>query len=107
MALRDEVLKELEGLRKDQKINSNQEASVEIEVADEQLLAFIEEIGIATFATLCIVSDVKIKKGRDYIKVTAAKCPYAKCERCWNYGPTVGQTADKPDLCRRCAAVVS
>ncbi|MHC5083399.1 MAG: zinc finger domain-containing protein [Planctomycetota bacterium] len=40
-------------------------------------------------------------------KVTAEKCPHAKCERCWNYWPSVGDNAEKPDLCQRCVEVVA
>ena len=106
MTLRDEVLKTLEELRKNQTIGSNQEASVKVVTDDDDLLAIVNDMGAGTFATLCIVSEVTIEKG-DALKVTADKCPYAKCERCWNYWPSVGQNADKPDLCSRCAEVVA
>jgi isoleucyl-tRNA synthetase len=104
MALRDEALKVLEGLRKNQVIASNQEASVAIETDDDALLAIIPEMGVKTFASLCIVSEVSIAKGST-LKVTAQKSPYAKCERCWNFFSSVGQDAEHPDLCSRCAAV--
>ena len=39
--------------------------------------------------------------------VTAEKSPHAKCERCWNYRPTVGQDAEHPTLCDRCVRVVA
>ena len=105
MALRDEVLKVLEGLRKSQIIASNQEASVAIETDDETLLAVVDEMGIETFASLCIVSEVNVAKGQGF-KATAQKSPYAKCERCWNFYPSVGQDAEYPDLCGRCRKVV-
>ena len=106
MALRDEVMKGLEGLRADQVIRSNQEASIQIETNDDELLAIVNEMGTETFAALCIVSEVSIAKG-GVLKVAAQKCSHAKCERCWNYWPSVGQNTDKPDLCNRCAAVVT
>ncbi|MHC5163223.1 MAG: zinc finger domain-containing protein, partial [Planctomycetota bacterium] len=28
------------------------------------------------------------------------------CERCWYFYPSVGQNADKPDLCQRCVDVI-
>ncbi len=105
MALRDEVLKVLEGLRAEQVIKSNQEAAITIETNDDDLLAVINDMGIETFASLCIVSEVRISKGKS-LKVSAERCSHAKCERCWNYYPTVGQNAEKPDLCNRCAVVV-
>jgi isoleucyl-tRNA synthetase len=36
----------------------------------------------------------------------AAKSTHGKCERCWNFYPSVGHHADYPDLCSRCANVV-
>jgi isoleucyl-tRNA synthetase len=105
MALRDEVLKALEPLRKAQTIGSNQEASVQIVTDDDDLLAIVKDMGTAVLASLCIVSEVTIEKG-DRLAVTAGKCAYGKCERCWNYWPSVGEHADQPDLCSRCAAVV-
>ncbi len=105
MHLRDEVLKELEGLRKNQTIGSNQEASVCIVTPDEATLAAVARIGVETFAALCIVSQVQIQKG-DVFSVRTEKSRHAKCQRCWNYWPTVGQNAEYPDLCARCAEVV-
>ncbi|MHC5083785.1 MAG: class I tRNA ligase family protein, partial [Planctomycetota bacterium] len=93
MGLRDEVLKTLEGLRADSVIGSNQEAAIMVETDDDELIAIIQEMGAETFATLCIVSEVSISKGA--FKVTAEKCPHAKCERCWNYWPSVGDNAEK------------
>jgi isoleucyl-tRNA synthetase len=106
MALRDEVLKVLEGLRAEQVIGSNQEASVTIETEDEELLAAVNDLGIETFASLCIVSEVKLTKG-NALTVSASKCTHAKCERCWYYYPSVGQNTDCHDLCSRCAEVVA
>jgi isoleucyl-tRNA synthetase len=105
MALRDEVLKALEPLRKGQLIGSNQEAAVQIETDDDELLAIINQMGIENFAALCIVSEVTIGKG-PALKVAAAKSAHAKCQRCWNYWPSVGQNKDFSDLCTRCVSVV-
>jgi len=106
MGLRDEVLKALEPLRKSQVIGSNQEASVQIETPDDELLAIIGEMSEGTFAALCIVSTVTVAKG-SALKVTAGKSTYAKCARCWNYWPSVGQNPAQPDLCSRCDVVVT
>ena len=105
MGLRDDVLRELEGLRQNQAIASNQEASVYITTNDDELIAIVNEFGIEAFAALCIISEAKIEKGSEH-KVAASKSKHTKCERCWNYWPSVGQIADKPDLCSRCAEAV-
>ncbi len=59
-------------------------------------------------ATLCIVSEVEIKADPTAAteRVEAGRSPYAKCERCWNYRPTVRQSTEHPTLCDRCERVV-
>jgi isoleucyl-tRNA synthetase len=104
MALRDEVLRVLEGLRRDKKIASNQEACVTICCNDEQT-AFINDFGLKQFAALCIVSEVRLQKGTE-TTVVAQKSEFEKCQRCWNYWPTVGADSSHPGLCERCAKLV-
>jgi hypothetical protein len=36
----------------------------------------------------------------------AGKSPHPKCQRCWNYWPSVGTDPEYPDICERCASVV-
>ncbi len=100
MAVRDEVLRVLEGLRQDQRIASNQEASVKI-IAAEKQKQIVERFGLEDFAALCIVSEVSIEQG-DELKVEASKSEHGKCERCWNFWSSV----DESGLCRRCREVV-
>jgi isoleucyl-tRNA synthetase len=106
MWLRDEVLRVLEGLRQEQKIGSNQEACVTVYCEDEELTAVLNEFGLEQFAALCIVSEVKLQKGAGETTVVAEKSSYPKCQRCWNYWPSVGADGKHPDLCRRCVCVV-
>ena len=106
MALRDEVLRALEGLRQSQQIASNQEAAVSIVSDDDELISTINDFGIEAFAALCIVSDVTIQKGQA-ANVTAQKSDNPKCQRCWNYFASVGDNAEYEDLCQRCIDVVS
>jgi len=120
MGLRDEVLEVLEGLRQDKKIASNQEAAVKIRTTDDDLVSLIkDEITEKEFAALCIVSEVEIEKlggrlvegGVDITKempnvIVAEKSKNKKCQRCWNYWPSVGADTEYPDLCERCVSVV-
>src|SRR5208337_539010 len=63
-------------------------------------------------ATLCIVSEIKFAPaasapaGPDRFSAAAVRAPHAKCERCWNYRPSVGQSAEHPTLCDRCVSVI-
>ena len=108
MALRDEVLRALEGLRQDKVIGSNQEASVTICCKDEESVKLLNGFGLEQFAALCIVSEVKLEEGAsEETKVSAQKSPYEKCQRCWNYWPSVGKNTQHPDLCERCIKVIS
>lgn len=106
LALRDEVLRVLEGLRRDKKIASNQEASVSIAASDEEVIKLLEDFGFDQFASLCIVSEVTLEKTQGPTAVTARKSPHLKCARCWNYWSTVGADSRYPDLCKRCVDVM-
>jgi isoleucyl-tRNA synthetase len=39
--------------------------------------------------------------------VNAQKSSHRKCQRCWNYWPSVGANAEHPDLCDRCVKIVN
>jgi isoleucyl-tRNA synthetase len=106
MELRDKVLLALEPLRKDKIIGSNQESSVTIRCGADSAAA-IEMFGIKNFAALCIVSEVKLDKGAFETTVSAQKSPHQKCQRCWNYWPSVGKNTKFPDICERCVSVIS
>jgi isoleucyl-tRNA synthetase len=106
MWLRDEVLKTLEGLRQDQKIASNQEATVTITSDDKELIEYVNQIGTDDLAALCIISEAKVQEG-DEFKVEAQKSSHQKCDRCWNYWESVGANNEHPDLCQRCIDVTS
>ena len=106
MGLRDEVLRVLEGLRQEQKITSNQQASVAVYCQDEELAGILEDFGLEQFAALCIVSEVKLQKAADETTVVAQKSSHQKCQRCWNYWPSVGADSEHHDLCKRCVSVV-
>jgi isoleucyl-tRNA synthetase len=106
MGLRDNVLKVLEGLRKDKIIASNQEASVTMQ-CDAEDAAALKRFGLQQFAALCIVSEIKLEEGATETVVSATKSSHPKCQRCWNYWPSVGKDPEHPDICGRCAAVVT
>ncbi len=107
MGLRDKVLQTLETLRQDKVIASNQEAAVTINFADKELAEIINELGADQFASLCIVSEVTVKQDASETTIEANKSPHSKCQRCWNYWPSVGKDEDHPDLCSRCINAIS
>ena len=104
IALREQVLVALEGLRKEKIIGSAQEARVRIATARPERWQPDREL----LATLCIVSEVEIVADPAAAgeAVQAERSPHAKCERCWNHRPSVGQNAEHPTLCDRCVWVI-
>jgi isoleucyl-tRNA synthetase len=105
LAVRDQVLMALEGLRKSKQIGSAQEARVRITTNRPERLLPEREL----LSTLCIVSEVEIVADPAAMgeSVVAERSPHHKCERCWNYRSTVGQSAAHPTLCERCVRVVT
>jgi isoleucyl-tRNA synthetase len=104
MGLRDGVLRVLEGLRQGKKIASNQQACVTVNCEDEDA-GLLKEFGLDQFAALCIASEVKLQTTVGETTVGAQKSTCEKCQRCWNYWPSVGANAGHPDLCQRCTDV--
>jgi len=120
MALRGDVNAVLEAARADKRIGKALEAHVSLYAGDEaarQALASVSELNLAE---LFIVSDCTVETGAPdesnvvgkgsafpglTVEVTEAKGE--KCMRCWMHHPQVGQNAQYPDLCPRCAAVMA
>ena len=102
--IRDLALRELEKLRQNQAIGSNQEAKVTV-LCDAEMRNLLEEVGLDTFASLCIVSEACVADS-EQLSVKAEKSSNAKCARCWNYLPTVGTDPEQPELCQRCISAI-
>ena len=102
--LRDTVKKQLEVAIKDKMIKSSLEASVTLTAsgAEYEFIKSVENELAAAF----IVSQVTITEGEGELLVTVNKAEGEKCERCWGFSKTVGENADHPTLCARCAAVI-
>jgi isoleucyl-tRNA synthetase len=111
MVVRDEVLKALEEARRQKIIGHSLGASVELypkkEIAD--LLAQFSHLD-----ELFIVSKAVIQHGEapedvfqlEHVAVKVSPAAGEKCERCWIVTPDVGEAAEHPELCPRCATVV-
>ncbi len=103
--VRDKALKELEKAREEKRIGNSLEARVVLKVpADQESLLNRYR---ADLPSLLIVSDVALEThGGPEGEIKVERAPGQKCQRCWNYSPEVGQSADYPDLCPRCRQVV-
>ncbi|MCD4831816.1 MAG: isoleucine--tRNA ligase [Anaerohalosphaeraceae bacterium] len=105
--IRNEIMQKLESLRQENKIASNQEACVTITTDDKQTLELLNGFESGQFAAFCIVSEVEIINASADELITVSKCSNDKCQRCWNYWPSVGTDKDSPDLCDRCREVIA
>jgi isoleucyl-tRNA synthetase len=113
LAVRDEVLAVLEGLRKEGVIGANLDAEVDV-YADDATLEVLERLEdelrfvlITSYARIhplaarpadCTVAE--IPGGR--IAVAAKASLHGKCVRCWHHREDVGRHAAHPELCGRC-----
>jgi isoleucyl-tRNA synthetase len=109
LVVRDEVLKALEEARRDKMIGGSLEAQVIISAA-EPLYSVLERHA-AGLRELFIVSAVELERspggnGSTGMRVSVAKAPGEKCERCWNYSTRVGEDPTYPTVCERCSAAL-
>ena len=102
--LRDTVKKHLEVAVKEKMIKASLEATVTLKASGEEL-EFIKSVE-NELAAAFIVSDVTVEAADGELEVLVNKAEGEKCERCWCYSKTVGENANHPTLCARCAAVI-
>ncbi|MBI4458579.1 MAG: class I tRNA ligase family protein, partial [Acidobacteria bacterium] len=113
IAVRNEVLKVLEAARKEKFIGNSLEAKVELSAEGEweRLLEEYQEI----LPMLFIVSQAHLSKdgllGASEglirgLRIAVRRAEGQKCERCWNYSVRVGENAELPGVCERCAAAI-
>ena len=102
--IRDQVLAEIEPLRKDKQIGSSLQAKVVLTPAAGDL-EFLTRYN-AQLPMLFIVSDVEIRTG-DAPGIVIERAEGAKCERCWRYVPSVSSEPSCAGLCERCQQALS
>ncbi len=101
IALREQVLAEIEPLRKDKRIGSSLQAKVILSVPAGEL-AFLQAQALE-LPTLFIVSDVELRpSGSDERSVVIERAGGVKCERCWRYVPSVSTDPAWAGFCDRC-----
>jgi isoleucyl-tRNA synthetase len=111
--LREQVLAEIEPLRKNKQIGSSLQAKVVLSVTDAEL-AFLEPFA-AQLPMLFIVSQVELRPvptdveahGEAAPRITIERAGGVKCERCWRYVPVVSTEEQWAGLCDRCQAALA
>lgn len=102
-AIRPAVNKALEDARNDKLIGKSLEASVTLTVTPEIYQILSPHTG--ELASLLIVSAVTLREGGEPA-ISVERALGGKCERCWGYFETLGQSSAHPTLCPRCTDVV-
>ena len=109
--VRDDIKKALEIARTAKVIGASLESEVTVFAKGEmyEFLKSAEDM----LSTVFIVSKVNLEnaeggefKGDTGIGVTVKHAEGEKCERCWTYSETVGESVEHPTLCSRCAAII-
>jgi isoleucyl-tRNA synthetase len=108
MAVRENVLAQIEPLRKNKEIGSSLQAKVVLS-ANEAELAFLE-VYATQLPMLFIVSQVELNPAPTDVevheealpRVTIARASGVKCERCWRYVSSVSTDPAWEGICSRC-----
>jgi len=113
----------LEIFRRRGKVDKYTEARVALAATDASELARLREVGAARLADLLMVSELVLASPQEaaampgetaageeaqvkrFASAVLLEQAFKRCERCWNWRPTVGQ-AEPADLCVRCREVV-
>ncbi|MYL60843.1 class I tRNA ligase family protein, partial [Virgibacillus halodenitrificans] len=110
MEIRDDVLKALEEARNEKVIGKSLEAKITLvpkEKKSKEVLQSMEHLHqYLIVSDADIVDNANETKEYKYIDIAVEKHPGEKCERCWVASETVGNDAEHPTLCSRCATVV-
>ncbi|MBI4484980.1 MAG: class I tRNA ligase family protein, partial [Acidobacteria bacterium] len=106
--IREQVLAEIEPLRKDKQIGSSLQAKVVLSASPSEL-ALLEQHA-RDLPMLFIVSEVELRPAPTDVetheeagpRVTIQRAGGVKCERCWRYVPEVSSDPAWAGLCGRC-----
>jgi isoleucyl-tRNA synthetase len=104
MEIREQVLVALEEAKRAGTVKKPLEAQVTLRVAGADLELLRQYA--AELPALFIVSAVVLETGTGELTVEAVAAEGEKCARCWMRLPGVGEDADHPELCPRCAGRV-
>ena len=113
--LTDAVNKALELARAEKVVGKPLDAHIVIG-ANADAFAALSAVAPETLAEICIVSKVELTEGAvegyqgtEFAGITVAVKPSEapKCARCWTHNDHVGENAEHPELCPRCAAAIA
>ena len=114
LEIRDDVYRRIEEARQDNILGTSLEALVKI-YAKGPSLSLLKDMK-DQLPAIFIVSKVEVRELSEFkgekqdpgdVEVTVGRAAGSKCERCWNYSPTVGTDTENPDICERCVSALS
>jgi isoleucyl-tRNA synthetase len=113
ITIREDVLANIEPMRKDKRIGSSLQAKVVLTVTQADL-AFLEPYA-DDLPMLFIVSEVELRPAPTDVaahqeakpRVTIERASGVKCERCWRYVRVVSTEPATAGLCERCQQALS
>jgi len=116
IGVRDLALKALEQKRNEAMINSSLQAKVIICAESDKIYSLLDSYK-HLLSEILIVSQSELKKGPapheafkletvPGLSIVVQKADGEKCNRCWNYSPSVGEDKDHPQLCCRCCGIL-
>jgi isoleucyl-tRNA synthetase len=98
------VAQSIELARQQKLIGNALEAHVVLSLPREHRVHQLKTSEIEEFL---ILSHLDLVATDSESSAVVSKTPYPRCERCWRHRPTVGIDPTYPNLCDRCAEVVS
>jgi isoleucyl-tRNA synthetase len=105
--MREPVLKALEEIRQSGAIGNSLEAKIRIRASEDNAATLLRHKDDLRYIFIVSQAEVSVDaSAKDGLEVEVAKADGTKCERCWNYSPTVGDDAEFTTLCERCIPVV-
>ncbi len=112
IAVADDVKKQLEAAREAKLIGASLEAAVEL-YCEGELYGFLDAVK-GGLPDVFIVSQVAVVQGSggaagemEGLGVAVKRAEGQKCERCWQYSTSVGESDGHPTLCARCAGILA
>jgi isoleucyl-tRNA synthetase len=111
VALREQVLAQIEPLRKNKEIGSSLQAKVVVSAAPGEL-AFLKPYA-NELPMLFIVSEVELRSapsggsGEAALHIGIERASGVKCERCWRYVPAISSDPSWAGLCERCQGALA
>jgi isoleucyl-tRNA synthetase len=117
LEIRAVVLKAIELQRERGVIGNSLEAEITLSLKEKSLYNFLDSC-LPILKMIFIVSEVALKEAKELppddfiseafagLSVAVKKSSAQKCQRCWNYSSSVGESKDYPDLCNRCRAAL-